>query len=525
MVLIEEKITSNKNFIEKIKAKNIILIAFLIFLFSFLIRVYPILIYGYPVGWLDSEVHSYRMSLMVTNPSLFFNILFGIEIKPNIYPYNDDSIGTSFWTTNTNPFPIYLLGGFLNFFVKELLAGYITACILSSLGIVVVFYFLYGQTKSYLISLASSVFLLLNPGEIWYWQQGAWTPLGGIFLYPLAIYFIFDYFNDKISWKIPFILTSIVLLFYPPIVFILLLSLTPFFMFKLKNKQIKPLLKKLFVILSATVIVSIYFILLSSKSYFLQTKPFSEAFFSVFNDMSSPYYGAIYLTPIMLYILTILGILYSLLRKDGKALFYVSGVILLLFFTFILIKLNPAISFLIWITRLYEIFPQFTAIMSGLFIFYLKEKFIISNKNKIVFTVILLLFLFIYSYSSFEKLNFVMNRHSILNDYKYNAMLWIRKNTSEASKILLFNPYEINGYDWASFFYRKHLMLSVNDVDSIFNQNNINSSYFNYDYVVINYYPIKINNKIVSFIDLSKLVFTNYTEVFSNKEVTILKKS
>lgn len=501
------------------RIKKEIVVFVLVFLISFFIRFLPVLRYGYPIGWLDSEVHTYRMSILSRDPLMFFKFMLGMDLKPDIYPYNSE--GIAFWFTNTNPFPIYLIGGILSFFTKEILAGYLTACILSSVGIAIIFFVMYRYTKNYIVSLVPAIILLLNPGEIWYWQQGAYTPLGGIFIYFLVIYYINEYFENKISWKIPSLLTAVLLLFYPPMIILLF----PTILSILLVKRDKNIFKKIAIILVIALITLSYYFLVISKTYMTETVPFTQSFIAnVIEDSSSPYHGAIYLTPLPLYILSALAIVFSLYKRDRLPLFYAIGFILMILTTQILLKINPDQPFFNYYLRMYDMTPQFTAIMTGFLIFFLHKRFVNSKETKIAFYAVLMILLILYYYSVSNIVSPLVNRHSNLDDYKYEAMLWVRKNTPENARLLLFNPYEINGYDWASFFYRYNYRLKFEEMNNLFSKNIINKTFFDYDYVVTNSHPLRTTNYTTSLVNISREIFVNYTEVYLNKEVSILKK-
>jgi len=499
------------------KHKLAIALTLLVFLVSFLIRIQGPLNHGYPIGWADSQVHTHRMLLLTRNPKLFFTTMFGLEKNPpQEYPYNGEVAG--FWLTNMNPPLLYIIATpFL--ILKDILIGYTVAVFLSSLGISIVFLFIYRFTKDHIISLISSLLLAFNPAEIWYWQQGAWTSLIGVVLLPLGIWFLYDFLEGKCSFKRAILGNSLILLSYFVAIIPLIFSSIFYITFKRSYKNLINIIK--IFLISLLIASPFLYASLFSRLSVSSGKTVLEEFEYLISP-STPTGGTLQLMPIWLYFLAAFGILLGIkFRKDYQILFfYFIGIFTMFLFSFIALKLNIPLTH--WFTRLYVLLPQLCTITFGFCLVFIKKFFIPSKKlYDIVYKISLFVILIIFIYLMYPQLSFVVNRHAQMTDQKYDAIVWIRENTNEDSRVLFFNPYEFNGYDWTSLSYRNNKQLSFDEAKQTIESNKLSESYLDYDYVIITDFDMEKGS---SFLDVSKSLFLNsgYKEVYSNDEVLIL---
>jgi hypothetical protein len=195
---------------------------------------------------------------------------------------------------------------------------------------------------------------------------------------------------------------------------------------------------------------------------------------------------------------------------------HMDNTVLILFFSGIIVSILSIIPLVIFLPSLASggivmyglrsvlLLPQVLSISLALLLVHLKGK----TKRNFLLDMITVMLVFLIICFSLNGLNFVTNRKPLLNDDKYDVMLFVRKNVT--GSVLVLYP----SYGFENFLYRNYTTVSSEEFKSILGSKDI-SPYTNYSNVILP--PIG---------DLiSKFYQENYSIVKQSSQVIVMAKN
>ncbi len=515
--------------IHKFRKKYVITFSLLVSLFilAFSMRLSYILFNGYPQIFHDYAGHT----LSILNTLENFNSLFYLDFIPipNWY-LSGESINDRVWWFQMNPPLSYILGDLLiSPFVKDINVGWVSGALFYSLGIFTIYYFVNYFLKNKKTALIASLIYAINPADSFSIAVGAFMHGLAITIYPLLIIYTHKLLNNNNNKKNLLILTfllwaiinSYIVYFGVYIIGLIIYYLINKFWYK-KRFNFKQVI--LCIILSlglSTIYLIRFFKLIFKQNLGYEPSPPITALFDInllktyfpHDSWGVEVYNHISLPLKILSIIFLIQLIYKIYKKNkagNNLLFFFSGPTIFYLLQFIGLSSYPR--------RVLFQTPQLLSIAGVIGLMLLlkvKARRIIKNLM-IMGAIIMILIIDITNIQSF-----IDNKPLIMNNQRYEAILWLRENIPENETIYFLNSDAFLGFnEWKCFTYKKHVVANENSSSKFFHDGTLYDELLNYNYIVVNNVGTQ---DVINYVNIYLEVY-NYSIIYENEEVGVLAK-
>lgn len=508
--------------------KKTILCLIFIFLIALFIRGNIVFAHGYPIGIKDSVDNTINMLYLTQYPTVMFNY-----DRHGIYEKLDPflkSISYKFYLQDNPPFFYLVVGSLANLiapFTKDVNSGFLAVAIVYSLLPVIIFLFLKAITKNNITSFLSSLTLALNVATLSHLFNGDWALIVGSVLFFLTALLTVRFIENQSTKNFlsATAATFLMTINYVPYLAVHMLAIPFYSMASAERKRVLIGLSKITLL---TFVISLPLLINFINSYVIDegiARPTETYLLEIqkATTLSAPLL-AFLLAGSIAFILSVIkkfkikeslqtlapliGIAISFLI--GDLIFHLSSYPNRIFSSNLAVILSILLCYSLYIFR--EYFSKSGTLHARL------------GAIEILLPLCILL---IMVFSNLNRNSYFMNQESqsilltaspILTDSKYDALIWLRKNTEKNSTVYFIGFFS----GWRALSYRVSYEIPIQktqrkvdfQIDFITPLSN--------DYIVVS--P-KISGETEKNIEASIQVFkrAGLPVIYSNRDVVIFR--